>query len=267
MRDILNKELRLREWQQGDGFNYHYNRIKSLTVFDQTANTLRNYECSARSVNWGQYFEHEFTDKRGTVHHHSFATCDAENRIALWDIDTGECIQVFERRGFDAGQAAATRASQQQMDQVNGHTGPVNGCLFLPASSPEDHKPPHHSELKVKREAAQDPEDGDDDMDSFNSDETLSSSSDLDALSPSSSESESEDEPSLDSKSSKRDDTHKKGVSNADPDANDTHHLLSWSADGTIKVWGLSSGRVLFTLTGHGGAVTQVQHVFDAANS
>ena len=59
MRHVLNRELRLRDWQQGDGFNYFYNRIESLTVFDPTANCLSNYACSSRSVNWAQFFEHK----------------------------------------------------------------------------------------------------------------------------------------------------------------------------------------------------------------
>jgi WD40 repeat protein len=43
------------------------------------------------------------------------------------------------------------------------------------------------------------------------------------------------------------------------PDLRDTHRLLSWSADGTLKVWGMSSGKVHHTLTGHGGAITHVR--------
>lgn len=322
MRHVLNRELRLRDWQQGDGFNYHYNRIHSLTVYDQTANTLRNYTCSQRSVNWVQYFEHPYveanlarvarkvlywqslcivfpqddlftylhcrlTDAKGARHERCFATCDAENRIVLWDLKSGAQIQEFARRGFEAGQTNAARASQQQMDQVNGHIGPVNGCLFLPVTSIVETTPlddvtdesnakrSSRRSLKKLTAATTNGTDGDEDVDSdedFNSDETLSSSSSEESSLSSSDEESEQDAASAEqdrptgraetqranASESKRPQPQESDSPETDPDEHDKYRMLSWSADGTIKVWGLTSGKVLETLTGHGGAVTQV---------
>ena len=293
----------------------------------------------------------------GTIHRRCFVTCDAQNRIALWNEETGERIRVFERRGFEAGQTAAGRASQQQMDQVNGHTGPVNGCLFLPTGPPpfdsastsasasasassasgasatatiatattaEGSKANRGSRAKETRPrqvdggggggSDADADDGDEEIESdldFNSDETLSSSSSEESsLSPSSDDDEEEEEEegggaaAVESKSTstktipvrtsgqrrkrlqKRDkgrdarttgsrgrsggvvsedeDDEAEEEKDADPDAGDMFRLLSWSADGTIKLWGMSSGKVLETLTGHGAAVTHVSRLLSS---
>ena len=225
-------------------------------------------------------------DANGTKHERCFATCDAENRIVLWNLKSGAQIQVFARKGFEAGQTNAARASQQQMDQVNGHIGPVNGCLFLPVPSIAVSMPPDVVDdeptgvrssrqfLKKPTVSTTNEADGDGDIDSdedFNSDETLSSSSSEES-SLSSSDEELEEvvtsteqdrrtgraETQQANASAKKLRPNENDSPETDLDEHDEFRVLSWSADGTIKVWGLTSGKVLDTLTGHGGAVTQV---------
>ena len=218
-------------------------------------------------------------------------------------------MKVFERRGFEAGQRNAARRSQQQMDQINGHTGPVNGCLFLRrldlelvdsstqkqnkavarASKVAKKKEIENGEPDAEEKEVEEEEETNHNIDdigefadesgsetesdyssesSFDDEVSLSTSSDddwADFDSSSSSDATNDTKNSgrrkAKKKSSKRrkKGQNRKDADDEDLDADDVFRLLSWSADGTIKVWGMTSGKVLETLTGHGGAVTTVR--------